>query len=213
MDSKKRKIGESAAEYEDHKPGEKKPSEPNLGEKRQRTIGPALPPGSRDKDDDPGSESDSDDDFGPSLPPTEGRHSRVNDDHVNLSEQQRPKEEPAPTPPGQTSGGKRDSWMLQPPGASDWTSRVDPTKLRNRKFQTGKSAKGPAGGSGQIDNPWTETPQEKLSRLQDQVMGTTASPASGDKEITAEESKRIKMMRERIHKYNVSHLQESQELL
>lgn len=204
MDNKKRKIGESAANYGEPKTEAEAPSEPNLGEKRKRTIGPALPPGNHGKDDEPGSESDSDDDFGPTLPPAEAEPPRVNESQGSYTEPKGFQEDPAPTPPGQSNEGKRDSWMLQPPGASDWTSRVDPTKLRNRKFQTKKSAKGPSGGSRQIDSSWTETPQEKMSRLQDQVMGVAAPPASGGQETTAEESKTAEIMRERIQKYNVS---------
>ena len=65
---------------------------------------------------------------------------------------------------------KRAEWMLIPPSDSDWGSRVDPTKLKNRRFASGKGAKGP-GEKGGISTIWTETPEEKRRRLEDEVLG------------------------------------------
>ncbi|KAI4217351.1 MAG: hypothetical protein LQ351_000660 [Letrouitia transgressa] len=61
--------------------------------------------------------------------------------------------------------------MLVPPSNSDWSSRVDPTKLKNRKFQTGKGAKAPLPKGGGGDSTWTETLEQKKKRLEDEVMG------------------------------------------
>jgi Protein of unknown function (DUF3752) len=63
--------------------------------------------------------------------------------------------------------------MLVPPTSADFGSaRMDPTKLKNRKFQTGKGAKAPtAKGDGGVSTMWSETPEQKLKRLQDEVMG------------------------------------------
>ena len=60
--------------------------------------------------------------------------------------------------------------MLVPPTSDDWTSRVDPTKLKTRKFASGKGAKAPGEKSG-VSAIWTETPEEKRQRLEDEVLG------------------------------------------
>src|SRR5437764_1189639 len=74
---------------------------------------------------------------------------------------------------------KREEWMLAPPKHGDWTTRVDPTKLRNRKFNTGKGAKAPTHGSGEMGSLWTETPEEKRKRLEEEVLGVR-KPATQD---------------------------------
>ncbi|KAL8932427.1 MAG: hypothetical protein Q9211_006318 [Gyalolechia sp. 1 TL-2023] len=66
--------------------------------------------------------------------------------------------------------------MLIPPSQDDWSARIDPTKLRNRKFNTGKGAKAPPsskGAAGGVDTNalWTETPEQKRQRLEDEMMG------------------------------------------
>jgi len=45
---------------------------------------------------------------------------------------------------------QREEWMLLPPTNDDWSSRVDPTKLKARKFQSGKGSKAPIDKSGGI---------------------------------------------------------------
>lgn len=151
--------------------------------KTRRTVGPTLPPApgeppstrsppraERDADGH-GDEDEDDDDFGPSLPPSNGpvpssaASSRSQPITVSL-------------PPTQPT--TRDAWMLEPPSNSDWTSRVDPTKLRNRRFNTSKSAKGPSSSSTSSDSSlWHETPQEKAARLHREMMGiTTANDSS-----------------------------------
>lgn len=143
--------------------------------KRQRTIGPTLPPAPLDerpitnphssrrptarKKEDTSSE---DDDFGPSLP--------TSTDAV------KPAPSPTPTPSASTAyetsaSSQRDAWMLVPPSNGDWTSRVDPTKLKARKFNTSKSASAPKDTSSNAADTWNETPQEKHARLQREMMG------------------------------------------
>ncbi|KAI4241726.1 MAG: hypothetical protein L6R40_004403 [Gallowayella cf. fulva] len=143
--------------------------------KRRKTIGPAPPPAplserpasppSPQNPNQSNSDSD-DDDFGPSLPPT-GARNESSQHSENLGSH--PPQETLSKP--QT----REEWMLIPPSNSDWSSRIDPTKLRNRKFNTGKGSKAPStkgAGTGNVTSAiWTETPEQKRQRLHDEMMG------------------------------------------
>jgi hypothetical protein len=95
--------------------------------------------------------------------------------------------------------------MLVPPSDSDWGSRVDPTKLKNRKFASSKGAKAPAGPAG-ISTIWTETPEQKRQRLEDEVMGrkekaTTDTKAKTSRRDEAEAEEKARAIRE----YNEKH--------
>lgn len=95
--------------------------------------------------------------------------------------------------------------MLVPPKEVDWTSRVDPTKLRNRKFNTGMGAKAPAAKSSGDHTLWTETPEQKRQRLADELMGVRkpaaeAAPRSEANQNSAEDQ----VTARRIQEYNVS---------
>ncbi|KAL5364520.1 hypothetical protein BJX96DRAFT_157479 [Aspergillus floccosus] len=153
----------------------------DLATKRRRVIGPSLPSHESDaKPEAASSESDSsdDDDFGPSLPPPDSAAPDTRESTSNTAEA--PGSERESTEPGRPADAKsqRDDWMLQPPGATDWAQRVDPTKLRNRKFQTGKSAMDRPEG---VDSSWTETPEQKMRRLQDEMMGVSSHPPPGNR--------------------------------
>jgi hypothetical protein len=75
---------------------------------------------------------------------------------------------------------------------------MDPTKMRARKFNTGKGA----GGTGGMSSAWTETPEQKLKRLQDEALGITAptnsAPATSESKRSKEEERRARKMREKI---------------
>lgn len=102
---------------------------------------------------------DSDDDFGPAPPPTDAEV-RVANDVFDKRETRSP-ESSKPL--------VREEWMTLPPASTDWGSRVDPTKLKNRRFNTGKSATGPKGPA--VDSAWLETPEQKRQRLEDEMLG------------------------------------------
>lgn len=211
MESKKRKLDEPASEGGGDRTSTAQSANADLNEKRRRQIGPALPPSSleeHDQGDEQGSESESDDDFGPSWPPAGGGGVSGDSDGKAFELESQglatKEEQPTPKTSQQKNGGGRDSWMLQPPDSSDWSSRVDPTKLRNRKFQSGRSAKG-ATGAKSIDSSWTETPEQKMNRLQNQVMGAATPSASENPAKAADESRSSEKMRERVKRYNVSH--------
>lgn len=143
------------------------------------------------------SDEDDDDDYGPSLPPPVG---------AQTAPATRPDTSvPTPAEPSINTTSKRDDWMLRPPDELDLSARVDPTKLRNRKFNTAPSRPGASSGPSKM---WTETPEEKRRRLENEVMGIQAPAAvaaaggrvEGPKVMTEEEEKRARMVRE----YNVS---------
>lgn len=144
-----------------------------LSPQPKRVLGPAMPPVPLDQmppraaD----SDSDSDDDFGPSLPPAPGsaaayeaeRQAQEEADTMRRQQQAQASREPAKA--------QRAEWMLAPPSSTDWTGKVDPTKLKNRKFASGKGATAPSAGSVGISAIWTETPEQKRQRLEDEVLG------------------------------------------
>lgn len=122
------------------------------------------------------SDSDSDDDYGPAPPGASNA----------------PKRSIGPQLPAAAPKQERDSWMLAPPTSSAYTER-DPTRMRNRKF-----ASKPASSTGPsaISSIWTETPEEKLKRLQDAVLGREdktkeATPNSKRSEEEEERQRKI----------------------
>ncbi|KAF9892572.1 hypothetical protein FE257_000974 [Aspergillus nanangensis] len=189
--NEKRKSLESSTDNDD-----------DAGSKRRKVIGPSFPPPPK-LDEETGheateNESSDDDDFGPSLPPSNsdmsGPHTSIGGEVIQNSPQGN-----SSSAQDQVGSGRaqRDDWMLRPPDASDWTSRVDPTKLRNRKFQTGKSAASRPGG--EVDAAWTETPEQKMKRLQNQVMGVASQPSIASKDHGSSGSSQA--IQDRIQKY------------
>lgn len=172
---------------------------------KRRVLGPSLPPpedkrASPSNSDASGSDSDSDDDFGPSLPPPAGQSITPAATSASLAQSNAPAKQQKPET-------QRDDWMLHPPENSDWASKIDPTQLRNRKFQTGKSARSATAGSKGLDAAWVETPEEKLRRLEDQVMGVGApSGGAAQSQSSNPNAAKDKEMEEKIKKYNVSFL-------
>ncbi|OCT46934.1 hypothetical protein CLCR_02539 [Cladophialophora carrionii] len=152
--------------------------------KRARVIGPAPPPAPLDERpvssgtrlaSEAESESE-DDDFGPSLPSADETVAQSSN-HFLTGPQM-------PVTTASAAPAKRDEWMTIAPSNGDWSSRVDPTKLKNRKFNTGRGAKAPsrAADSGG-DSSWHETPEQKQARLKREVMGIqdTATSAASSK--------------------------------
>jgi len=166
----------------------------------KRILGPAPPPAplsSRPPNPaDP--DSDSDDDYGPSLPPPPGSAAEASLFAAQKQERETAAADTASAKP------QRAEWMLVPPTDSDWSSRVDPTKLKNRKFQSGKGAKAPSEKSG-ISAIWTETPEQKRQRLADEVLGraeVATSSRGGKKERPEGESREDEETSRRIREYN-----------
>ncbi|GAB1198239.1 hypothetical protein APSETT444_007552 [Aspergillus pseudonomiae] len=168
-------------------------------DKRRRIVGPTLPLANPAEDHTPEGEDESsdDDDIGPSLPPsgdmeTELVNAKIHSNTLKgrLTEQNHACEDRS----------QRDEWMVLPPDSTGRASRVDPTKLRSRKFQSGRSA--PSSQSGGIDSSWTETPEEKIKRLQDKVMGVSTGTLGTYNGQVTRPARLSQAMQERIHKYN-----------
>ncbi|KAL1673266.1 hypothetical protein EV122DRAFT_283176 [Schizophyllum commune] len=173
-----------------------KPSAPVSTSKPSASTRP--PPAPAPYDDD-----DSDDDVGPKpLGAPAVRHDENEGIRRFLQVEQRRREEAENASKPKTL--QRESWMLVPPSASELLSNIDPTKKRT--FSTSTLA--PA-SSRKKDEPnlWTETPQERLQRLKDEVEGRrkrAVNPAAGDEEeddATKERTKRRKVEEE--HQRNV----------
>ena len=98
--------------------------------------------------------------------------------------------------------------MLAPPNKDDWTSRVDPTKLKSRAFNTAKGAKAQSRPSPTTGpDVWNETPEQKRKRLEDQVMGVNRAEPSSRQSPAVDESARnpdAEETRSRLKEYNVS---------
>ena len=211
-DTKKRKFNDSDERENNEKSHAKKSTSTRVVSNQQAIIGPALPPpttqtllnthdevtaGNNSNDLDSDFESD-DDDVGPILPPSteQAQPGKVTDCASHR---------PSVTPPEEqvhTNKKQRDEWMIQPPENSDWTSKVDPTKLRHRKFQSGKSAGVPS--TSRMDTSWLESPEQKKERIKDEVMGIKTSTPAENGDNSSEAPKITEAIQERIQKYNVS---------
>ncbi|KAF8424680.1 hypothetical protein EV426DRAFT_548257 [Tirmania nivea] len=174
-------------------------------EKRPRVIGPAPPPAPLDERPPscPKGESEdesSDDEIGPALP------SGLSPEEEEIAACRRLAQYGESRPTEANDGkAQRDSWMVVPPKEGDWTARVDPTKIRARKFQTGKGAKAPTRSGGDT-TLWTETPAEKQKRVIDEVMGLR-KPAT---EATTKDKPRVNSAEaeetaRRIQQFNEKH--------
>jgi hypothetical protein len=88
---------------------------------------------------------------------------------------------------------------MVPPKQDDLAARMDPTKLRARKFNSGKGARAP-NPSGADNAIWTETPEQKRKRLENEVLGISAPSGAAEVVIDREQEATVK----RIREHNVS---------
>jgi hypothetical protein len=169
---------------------------PDSSSKKPRVIGPAMPPAPLEerpaKSSSPvgeGSSEDdsSDDDFGPALPTAADAVKKAT---IAVG----------PTAPAPVAL-QRDEWMTMAPSSGDWSSRIDPTQLKARKFNTGKGAKAPATSGGSND-AWYETPEQKQTRLQRELMGVK-DKGSGPAPPKAVSSKEDSATAENLKNYSV----------
>ncbi|KAK3987765.1 hypothetical protein QBC44DRAFT_330892 [Cladorrhinum sp. PSN332] len=163
----------------------------------KRVLGPAPPPAPLSERPTTSLNSDSeddDDDWGPALPgstPSTSKPTASCGSSIPSSVPQAP---------------KRDDWMIAPPTSSGYTA-PDPTKLKSRKFASGPRASTEAKPGG-VSSIWTETPEEKIRRLANAVLGredpnsqpstATTAARSGEKnpKRSEEEEARIRSFTE-----------------
>lgn len=199
-----------------HETDDSSSQQPDTPPKRQRVIGPQLPPvdksasedkesprsGSEDEDD------SSDDDFGPALPPAKGGGSSLEANNGRSSwdtDAIHPALSAGESKPSENKVQQRDEWMLNPPDRSSWSINVDPTTLRNRRFATGRAARTSETDRNGMSSKWTETVAEKRQRLENEVMGietrseSSAQHAPGDRPRQSE-----KIIAEKVRALNVS---------
>ena len=176
---------------------------PDSSAKRPRTIGPTLPPASLDERPANGPEGDSDtssddDDFGPSLPGAGESKAGFAKRTTHASSEPEPQV---------SSKIQRDEWMIVPPSNNDWSARIDPTKLKARKFNTGKGANvASQGATTGADNKWTETLEEKRVRLEREMMGITDPTAAKPKAPSIDRAKAA-VTSQKLQEHNVSNVE------
>lgn len=172
----------------------------------KRVLGPSLPPADLSTmpshPADASSDSDSDDGFGPALPPAPGSLAAQ-----QVQEQERAAAAAAALAASSSSSAdpakqRRDDWMLVPP-SQDSAARADPTQLKARRFATARGGGPVAPPSKGISAIWTETPDEKRRRLEDEVLGrveaaTSAAPSSSknDRRGAREDAETERQIRE-----------------
>lgn len=172
---------------------------PPPGSRPARVVGPAPPPAPLEErpSNPPEDDSDSsDDDFGPAPPPADGSYADSGSVYPGQAKSAfdiDPQFDEAP------KRAQRDEWMTLPPTQDDLAARMDPTKMRARKFNSGKSA----AGGGAMSSAWTETPEQKLKRLQNEALGITAPSnapvVTQESKRNKEEERRARKMKEKIN--------------
>ena len=150
-------------------------------------VGPTLPPNNNDEI---GLDSEDDSDAGPQPPVTGPQPPQQNDDANADSDSEddygpplpsastAPKPSIGPSLPPSEPTPQRDTWMLAPPSSSSSYTERDPTRMRSRKFASKPSTTSSA-ATGGVSSIWTETPEEKLRRLQDSVLGRESRSSAG----------------------------------
>ena len=92
-----------------------------------------------------------------------------------------------------------------PPEEDGLAARMDPTRARPRKFNTGKGSRAPNHGDG-IDASWTETPEEKRKRLADEVMGVEKAKGTSALVHTSRREEENANTAKKIQEHSVSEI-------
>lgn len=200
-------------------------------QQKQKTVyGPSMPPGFGEDDSASHAEkitserqSDRPAVAGPTLPPGYNPDGSDEDEDeedkpkYGLIYPSQRKKSPQSQAPATGTGASnnangRDEWMLLPPENMDFSSRaVDPTKLRSRGFNTGRAAiasSAIAEQGGVTSKTWTETPEEKMRRLEAEVMGTTVPSTQPDRGLGPRDREKEERRRRRKEKEELKNYEE-----
>lgn len=151
-----------------------------------RVVGPVAPRHLSDSElqQEPSDDS-SDDDFGPQLPPVATTESSK--PTYGANSRSSPSLQDVATEGATAKKRQRDDWMLNPPENTSWAAGMNPAALTNRKFMTGKTARGDQSTEG-IGSVWTESPSQKRQRLENEVLGIRAAESirsAGPKDLSS----------------------------
>lgn len=174
-------------------------------------AGPSLPAGFKREVNDDDDVSSADEQVGPALP-TSGSHegSSSNLNHgarVFLERESRRKEaQEQATRDTEREANSRPDWMLLPPSLSNSASLQsvagDPLSLKSRGFAqntprvSSRSTGVTAGAQGEATSLWTETPQQRLQRLQDEAAGIKTPSSKAEQEAVQEHE--LQKQRDRV---------------
>lgn len=143
--------------------------------------------------------SDSEDEYAPALPPAAGSHAEK-----QLLQQQQQQSSSRSAASSEAPKQHRAEWMLVPPSA-DASRRADPTQIKARKFASSRGGGSTVPADKGISAIWTETPEEKRRRLEDEVLGrveaSTSSSSTARKKDSRSEREDAETER-RIREYN-----------
>jgi hypothetical protein len=154
--------------------------------------GPTLPPhlANRNRSPSPASEAESDDDsdVGPLPAPNIASGSTLSaaEEFRLLERQKQEAEEEQQRLAGQKP--KREAWMTVPPSALDALAHRDPTKITKTGFsQNSRRGAGAEKATEDGRSLWTETPQERAKRLEEEVSGKRKRLENATKQETDQE--------------------------
>ena len=82
---------------------------------------------------------------------------------------------------------QRDAWMLAPPTKADWQNSLDASKFKPRSFNQSKTAANLQQNASD-HRIWTETPQERAQRIEDEALGKVPKSSAAQGEDTAKKA-------------------------
>jgi hypothetical protein len=161
------------------------------------TIGPSMPPSTIPIPPPQPTDSDSDEEIGPSISSMMTAAESAEFDRKQAI-QRLSRTTPPPTTKSTTKSEpklQRDAWMLAPTSREDWVNTLDASKFKARTFNQSKSVHGNADHT-----LWTETPQERAQRVEDEKAGRRPKKSASAEE---DEGREERMERDRrIKEYN-----------